>query len=171
MPFSPLNSGFLSPILATNSKMQSQNTPSPQNKIEMKSTNLIFTLLLLRFPVFLLLQSSVFSFGVYTSCLFRVSSLLLSLVPKVAKPKEIKSLRFFFSFSNKVVYQYGRHYPFPIKRLDMLSCFHHSFAFRFFLNHFHLIAFFYKTFKYLIALCIGTTNPHIHMLNSCVIVN
>ena len=95
MPFSPLNSGFLSPILATNSKMQSQNTPSPQNKIEMKSTNLIFTLLLLRFPVFLLLQSSVFSFGVYTSCLFRVSSLLLSLVPKVAKPKEIKSLRFF----------------------------------------------------------------------------
>ena len=98
MPFSPLNSGFLSLILATNPKMQSQNTPSPQNKIETKSTNLIFTLLLLRFPVFLLLQSSVFSFGVYTSCLFRVSSLLLSLVPKVAKPKEIKSLRFFFFF-------------------------------------------------------------------------
>ena len=40
--------------------MQSQNTPSPQNKIEMKSTNLIFTLHLLRFPVFLL-QSSVFA--------------------------------------------------------------------------------------------------------------
>ena len=89
MPFSPLNSGFLSLIFTTNPKMQSQNTPSPQNKIVMKSTNLIFTLLLLRFPVFLL-QYSVFSFCIYSSCLFRVSFLLLSLVPKVAKPKEIK---------------------------------------------------------------------------------
>ena len=34
------------------------------------------------------------------------------------KPKEIKSLIFFF-FSNKAVYQYGRHYPFPMKKLDM----------------------------------------------------
>ena len=71
--------------------MQSQNTPSPQNKIEMKSTNLIFTLHLLRFPVFLLLQSFVFAFYVYSSCLFGVSFLLLSLVPKAAKPREIKS--------------------------------------------------------------------------------
>ena len=70
MPFSPLNSGFLSLILATYPKMQSQNTPSPQNKIEMKSTNLIFILLLLRFWVFLLLQSSVFAFCLYSSCLF-----------------------------------------------------------------------------------------------------
>ena len=70
--------------------MQSQNTPSPQNKIEMKSTNLIFTLHLLRFPVFLL-QSSGFAFWVYSSCLFRVSFLLLSLVPKATKPREIKS--------------------------------------------------------------------------------
>ena len=101
--------------------MQSQNTPSPspQNKIEMESTNLIFTLLLLRFPVFLLLQSSVFSFCNYSSCFFGVSFLPPSLVPKTAKPREIRSLRFFFFFANKVVYQYGRHYPFSMKRLDI----------------------------------------------------
>ena len=68
--------------------------------------------------------------------------------PKRQNQKKSKVLDFFFSFTNKVVYQYGRHYPFPIKRLDMLPCFHHSFAFKFF-----------KPF-------IGTTNPRIHMLNS-----
>ena len=47
------------------------------------------------------------------------------------KPKEINSLRFFF-FSNKAVYQYGRHYPFPMKKLDMWPCFNHSFAFKFY---------------------------------------
>ena len=38
----------------------------------MKSTNLIFILLLLRFRVFLVLQSSVFAFCIYSSCLFGV---------------------------------------------------------------------------------------------------
>ena len=43
VPFSLLNFVFLSLILTTNPKMHSQNTLSPQNKKEMKSTNLIFT--------------------------------------------------------------------------------------------------------------------------------
>ena len=150
--------------------MQSQNTPSPQNKIEMKSTNLIFTLHLLRFPVFLLLQSSVFAFCVCSSCLFGVFFFLLSLVPKAAKPKEIKSLRSFFSFSNKVVYQHGRHFPSQWKGW---TCGHVS-TINLLLNFFKPFSFnciFYMTFKYLITVIIGTTNPRIHMLNSCVIVN
>ena len=149
--------------------MQSQNTPSPQNKIEMKSTNLIFTLHLLRFPVFLL-QSSVFAFCVCSSCLFGVSFLLLSLVPKAARPKEIKSLRPFFPFSNKVVYQYVRHFPSQWKGWTS----DHVSTINLLLNFFKPFSFnciFFKAFKYLIAVIIGTTNPRIHILNSCVIVN
>ena len=59
-----LNSAFLSLILATNPKMQFQNTPNPQNKIGMKSTNRILPCFLC---VFLLLHSFVFSFCVYSS--------------------------------------------------------------------------------------------------------
>ena len=37
------------------------------------------------------------------------------------KPKEIKSLRFFFFFSNKAVYQYGRHYPIPHEKVGHVA--------------------------------------------------
>ena len=82
------------------SENASQNTPSPspQNKIEMKRTSLIFTLLLLRFPaVFILLQSSVFSFCVYSSCFF--GGFLSSYVTSTQNGKTIrnhKSKNFFF---------------------------------------------------------------------------
>ena len=100
MPFSPLNSGFFISHPHHKSENASQNTPSPspQNKMEMKRTNLIFTLLLLRFPaVFFLLQSSVFSFCVYSSCFF--GGFLSSYVTSTQNGKTIrnhKSKNFFF---------------------------------------------------------------------------
>ena len=132
MPFSPLNSGFFISHPHHKSENASQNTPSPspQNKMEMKRTN---PFVLLRFPaVFSLLQSSVFSFCVYSSCFF--GGFLSSYVTSTQNGKTI-SLRI-FSFSNKVVYQFGRHYPFPIKGLDMWPRFHYLFAFKFFLTIF-----------------------------------
>ena len=100
MPFSPLNSGFFISHPHHKSENASQNTPSPspQNKMEMKRTNLIFTLLLLRFPaVFFLLQSSVFSLCVYSSCFF--GGFLSSYVTSTQNGKTIrnhKSKNFFF---------------------------------------------------------------------------
>ena len=84
VPFSLLNFVFLSLILTTNPKMQSQNTLSPQNKKEMKSTNLIFT------------PSSTFSnfsfFCVYSSFASLVFPFFFC--HWCPKPKEIKILRF-----------------------------------------------------------------------------
>ena len=68
MPFFPLNSGFFISHPHHKSENASQNTPSPspQNKIEMKRTSLIFTLL-----------SSAFSSSFLSSPIFYVFFLRL----------------------------------------------------------------------------------------------
>ena len=87
------------------------------------------------FPIF---PSSPF-FCVYFSFAFWL--FLSSSVTGAQNQKKSIVLDFFF-FSNKAVYQYGRHYPFPMKKLDMWPCFNHSFAFKFYKTFFHLIVFF-----------------------------
>ena len=110
--------------------------------IKTQSTLSLFQFFLLRSSVFILL--------------LLLRRFLYSSVTGAQNQKKSKVLDIFFS--NKAVYQYGRRYPFPMKKLDMWPRFNHSFAFKFFKTFFHLIA---------IALFIGTTNPHIRILSSC----
>ena len=121
VPFSLLSFVFLSLILTTNPKMQSQNTPSPRNKKEMKSTNLIFTpsYVFSNFSFFFVLLRSFFF------CFFGISFLLM--VHKTKRNYKSK----IFSFPIKLSTNMADN-PFPKKKLEMWPCFTHSFAFKIF---------------------------------------
>ena len=124
----------------------------------MKSTNLIFTpsSAFSNFSFFSVLLRSFFFY------FFGISFLLL--VPKTKRNQKSE----IFSFPIKLSTNMVDTNPSPWKSW---TCGHAS-TIHLLLNFLKLFSFnciFYRTFKYLIALFIGTTNPHICILNSCTI--